>query len=503
VPVLSSHNPGRLANVVTLAYERQYEPKQKPASGCEPDGLNCLMTSPSPRPGRDVLEVVLLSGASCSGLARPLTRRSLPKSFSGAAICGFLFLLCACSGEVELYDPSQTPQDTLPTGVQKADLSLTFRIASEDSAVAQALGWPEGAVPDAEVTLSRTGSSEELTGTTDAEGSITFEKLLEGNYRASAVRILTEEERALLADPDRDVNALGGGGSFDVSAPATEKMISLAAGRPRSLVISEMSPVAEPNPAGFYSFGNYLELYNNSDTTVYLDGKLIGNAFAPSYDYPKWPCAEYERWSNDPEGIWAMFIYQFPGTGRQHPLAPGELAVIATDAIDHREYGDGAVDLSDADFEFIGTGDVDNPAAPNLVSVGQRPCCPGTTHGLEFRWPDLFVANPVDLDAVPKEVPTNYPSTSAVWRIPAEAVLDAALFESVRNSLGYPLCPNPIHDNFDRQTAVIIRGSAEGSHYSAHRRILYTLPDGRAILQHTRTSARDFVWALRSPGELP
>jgi hypothetical protein len=403
----------------------------------------------------------------------------------------------ACSGEVQLYDPNQTPQDSVPTDVQKATVTLTFRIAAEDSTVNQALGWPEGAVPDAEVTLNRSGSIEELTGVTDADGGITFEKLLPGNYRASALRLLTEEERGLLAEPDQDVNALGGGGSFDVAAPETEKILSLAAGRPRSLVIGELSRETEPYATGWYMWGHYLELYNNSDTTVYLDKKLIGIAFNQTYDSPNWPCAVYERWTNDPDGIWTSFIYQFPGTGREYPLASGDRAVIATDAIDHREFGEGAVDLSSADFEFIGTADVDNPGAANLVSVGPRPCCLG--HGLSFPWPDVFVANSVDFDGVPKEIPTNY--TGWYWRVPAEAVLDVALFRYKVNYSGYPPCPHPIHENFDRQEAAIL-GPGD-YYYSAQRRVLYTLPNGRAVLQHTRTSARDFVKLRRNPGELP
>jgi hypothetical protein len=402
---------------------------------------------------------------------------------------------------VQLYDPEQTPQDSVPGDVQKATLTLTFRIAIEDSTVSRALGWPEGAVPDAEVTLSRTGSTEELTGMTDAAGGITFEELLPGSYRASAVRILTEEERALLAEQDRDVNALGGGAGLSVEAPETEKTLSLAAGRPRSLVISEFSDVPEPHAGGFYNFGNYLELYNNGDTTVYLDQVLIGDGFTIDHDRPIDPCADYVSFTDDPDGVWVMFLYQFPGTGRDYPLAPGHIAVIATDAVDHRQFGEGAVDLSGAEFEFIGTADVDNPAAANLVSVGPRT---GDVlgHGMSF-WSNtdlMIVSEPVDLDAIPKEI-AGGALDYWIWRIPANAVLDIATFRLTRNYSAYPPCPQLIHPRFDRQEAILM--GPEDYHYSAQRRVLYTLPDGRAVLQHTRTSARDFVKLRRNPGELP
>jgi hypothetical protein len=423
----------------------------------------------------------------------------VPKGCSAPTVfCVFLFILSACSGEVQLYDPDQTPQDSVPGDVQKATLTLTFRIAIEDSTVSLALGWPEGAVPDAEVTLSRAGSIEELTGMTDAAGGITFEELLPGSYRASAIRLLTEEERALLTEPDRDVNALGGGGTFNVAAPETEKTLSLAAGRPRSVVISEMSDQYEPEDGGgYYDWGHYLELYNNSDTTIYLDQKLIGSAFSQTYDNPNWPCVDYEQWTNDPAGVWVMFLFQFPGTGRQYPLMPGDIAVIATDAIDHREFGEGAVDLSGADFEFIGTADVDNPGAANLVSVGPRPCCLG--HGLVFFGTSdvVIVADPVDLDAIPKEIPTGH--TYWIWRIPVDKVLDVGAFRHV--IAGNTPCPQLVHERFDRQESTAL---GSGDHYYSYQRpVLYRLPNGRAVLQHTRTSARDFVKLRRNPGELP
>ena len=122
----------------------------------------------------------------CPGSVQPPVRRSVVSRLSICAVVLLVLLLSACSGEVELYDPTQTPQDSIPTDVQKADITLTFQIATEDSTVSQALGWPAGAVPGAEVTLSRTNSSEEFTGVTDSAGGITFEKLLPGNYRASA-----------------------------------------------------------------------------------------------------------------------------------------------------------------------------------------------------------------------------------------------------------------------------------------------------------------------------
>jgi hypothetical protein len=113
-----------------------------------------------------------MSRALCPGQAEQPIQRSASKRFFVVTVCGFLLILSACSGEVQLYDPEQAPQDSVPGDVQKATLTLTFQIAIEDSTVSQALGWPEGAVPDAEVIVSRVGSTEELTGMTDLRGAV-------------------------------------------------------------------------------------------------------------------------------------------------------------------------------------------------------------------------------------------------------------------------------------------------------------------------------------------
>jgi len=422
----------------------------------------------------------------------------------GALLClaaALLSLLSTCSGEVRLFDPAETPPDTIPSGVQKADLILTVQVDPQDEGVSEALGWAQRAVPEAEVTLSRIRSTEELTGVTGDAGRVRFERLLPGDYRASAVRLLTEAERGRLVAPDEDVNALGGGTIFTVEAPATEASLELAAGRPRSLVISEWSVESGmSSPGTWYDFGDFLELYNNTDTTIYLDGKLIGAGVRGAWDYPNWPCSAYDRFRT-PDGVWIYYLYQFPGSGRQYPLPPGQPVVIATDAIDHGQYAEGMPDLSDADFEFIGSADVDNPRVPNLVSVGPREYFLG--HGLLYIDLDdiAVLADSVDLDALPKDFT---PGGLEVWQIPAAKVLDVVTWRTTRQGSFLP-CPRMVHERFDRQEARILDPcrSYPCEPRSGQRRVLLVQPDGRQVLQHTLTSARDFFARPRTPGLLP
>jgi hypothetical protein len=280
----------------------------------------------------------------------------------------------------------------------------------------------------------------------------------------------------------------------------TEAAIEVVASRRRSLIVSEWSCQNERMPSGgwYWRFGGFLELYNNTDTTIYLDGKLLAVGFGRAWDYSLEPCAELEPWRLDPDGLWVFFIDQFPGAGAEYPLSPGATAVIATDAIDHRQYAPEALDLSDADFEFFGGGDVDNPQVPNMESVGPREIPFG--HGTFYLSLDeiVVIADPVDLAALPRD---GAPGWAEMWRLPAEKILDVATWR-LAEGYGTPPCPRMVNERFDRQEATLFEPGSYDLR-SGQRRGLYFTPQGRAVLQHTRTSARDFVALTRSPGTLP
>jgi hypothetical protein len=112
----------------------------------------------------------------------------------------------------------------------------------------------------------------------------------------------------------------------------------------------------------FYFFDQFVEIYNSSEDTLYLDGCILTRNF-PS-DREDIEDIDYVR---------AIYAFQFPGTpvtGREHPILPGQLVVVAADAVDHSLYAN-AVDLSGADWEFFNPlgSDYDVPGVPNVVSV--------------------------------------------------------------------------------------------------------------------------------------
>jgi len=112
----------------------------------------------------------------------------------------------------------------------------------------------------------------------------------------------------------------------------------------------------------FYFYDQFVELYNSSQDTLYLDGCIL------TRNMP----------TNDPDIEWidhvrALYAFQFPGTpvdGRELPIYPGQYVVVAADAIDHSIWAN-ALDLSGADYEFFNPlgSDYDVPGIPNVTSV--------------------------------------------------------------------------------------------------------------------------------------
>ncbi len=424
-------------------------------------------------------------------------------------------LLGSCSPAADPVEPREVPLNTT-TGnpgdtVQRGNLKVTVTAAGEASQALEALGAPAGRVPEAHVRIRRSGESEVVTGTADADGLVAFTDLIPGRYDVSALRLLSADETARTTEADSaltGINVLGGGRRVQVQPPSSTTEVEAVAGRRGSLVISELhdwSPRETGGPTVQYSMAKYVEVYNNADTTVYLDGKIIAQAFDFVWESDASPsrCLDYERWRLDSEGIWSQRALRFPGSGRQYPVLAGRARVVAQQAINHDELypGFGLPDLSRADFEVVGTGqDIDNPAVPNMEHVGFRPSVDPLGRGfLVGAIPILVIVDNVDLESLPTDkLPLNYPD---YHRFPGEAILDLVTIQPVpRAHLSWRFCERLVSGLFDRQVAII---KDEFAGNSIHRRVLGATRTGHPILQRSKTSAVDLVRGPRSPGRVP
>ena len=99
-----------------------------------------------------------------------------------------------------------------------------------------------------------------------------------------------------------------------------------------------------------YQADQYLTLYNNSDQTIYLDGLCVGVVDPGSNLESPW--MNYTNMKRIPVND---LTWQFPGNGKEYPLAPGKETIIATNAVNHTggEFQHvNSVDLSRADWGF-------------------------------------------------------------------------------------------------------------------------------------------------------
>ncbi|MEP6780181.1 MAG: hypothetical protein ABJC26_09850 [Gemmatimonadaceae bacterium] len=398
-------------------------------------------------------------------------------------------------------NPIPTPTDTTThTGtIQRAVLNVQVSIDPNDAALASTLGLGVGGLT---VTLQHVGSADAaLTALTNSSGVTAFDNLLEGQYSVSIDRFLTATEKARLSAADGDIALLAAGASVNLVAPSRGAVMQLVASRRGSLVLSEFYDYA-PNVAGFaFKDAEYFEVYNSSDTTIYLDGILhFRDLTIPVHaQWPEDPCATVnDQLRLDPDGVWAYMIWAFPGRGRDYPLLPGKAAVVAVDAADMT--ASGTVDLSHAQFELAGG--IDNPSSGDMIrlvgGVGAfghgQPLLIGGLYGLA-----LPVAK--DTTSLPASTATNQGKESREFRIPRSAILDVvgvdmpvANYEAgLAYRSGLRACDPWTLPQWDRDRARLLQPLEQRA---MRRRSVGRTADGREILQSTGTGSRDFELGL-------
>jgi len=406
-----------------------------------------------------------------------------------------LLLLAACGGESGLSGPN----DDGGGSTLRPGLTVTVTVEPEASSIAQALGWT-GGVPNAEVRIHRIGTDFAWeTVLTDGSGTARFPNAIAGQYRVAGYRPLTDAE---VAQADGSTRALGDGVIMNV-ARSTEATLRLNPTQGGSLVISEVYGTAPFSSEINYDFHMYIEIYNNSDQTVFLDGMVLGtNIGVPNFDDGAGACEFTAAWRTDPRGLWAAAFHQFPGSGGQHPLGPGQIAVIARDAVDHSDIDIRFPDMSNADFEFLGPSDVDNPDVQNMPEAGVFIWPDG--HGLRFFVAhNFFLADRLEVNSLERGV-MQLPGVDVdLVLFPNELLLDVMSTEDndALQEQRSPPCGPAVPIALDRLSGGFIKHGVD-LEFSVQRLVIGTV-NGRDILQDTNTSAVDLVRALFTPGHLP
>ena len=238
---------------------------------------------------------------------------------------------------------------------------------------------------------------------TDAAGMVTVSGLVPGIYDIiTNWEMSGKEYKALLKDPegvDDKARVIVGVSLMNQRIfEAQDMVIDLSAAIVKGLMISKIYYSGTKDQMDRnYATDSYIEIFNNSDEVVFIDGKYLG--LAESVSPAAYPANE------NPDSIYMRQICKFPGNGADYPVQPGgSIVVAAKSARNHQESALNTVDLSHADFEvkvMEGSGNPDVPMLPiisnstkiqtlNLLSGGPNAVVLFETDEDVLSWPEVY-----------------------------------------------------------------------------------------------------------------
>lgn len=346
------------------------------------------------------------------------------------------------------------------------------------------------------VKLSDPTSGLAFQGTTDAQGIVNI-RVAYGNYIATAETKFSESGGIIYI-----FNGTSAKIRTSPQDPSlVESTLALNMSKSGQIVIKEFyyGGCFDIPTNKSYAKDQYFILYNNSDQVAYLDSLCVG--VASPYNAPT--SGKLSQWvktgtSELRDSVPLIsFGWMFPGTGTDHPLAPGAQVVISLNGINHAATISASVNLGVtgywAAYDPVNTKGQSTPdAGVNLLSNFWK-------NGTATSWvvsqlsPALFIFNLGGKTAA-QFVSTTYtddPSTTSTisncLMVDKNLVLDGV--ECFRNVTDSKRLRPEIDNGF-----TITDGSGQGQ--SVHRIVdlaATAAAGGRIVYQDTNNSSSDFV----------
>jgi len=168
-------------------------------------------------------------------------------------------------------------------------------------------------------------------------------------------------------DSGKEYNMRASASSVSISSSSSISLDYFFFNPESSLIFSEIYVVGSLNATSTGGLRDtYFRIYNNTDETIYADGLGIAestlvNSRANAYEV-------VTEANNRQINFTAGTIWVIPGNGTDYPILPGESIKIVDQAFNWDNEVPGALDHSDADFEWADDDprDTDNPAVANL-----------------------------------------------------------------------------------------------------------------------------------------
>lgn len=253
-----------------------------------------------------------------------------------------------------------------------------------------------------------------------------------------------------------------------------------------------------------YTYDTYLSIYNNSNKVAYLDSICIGMVTPMTSNSPS--KFVYDNGVLMDSIPLDQMAWQFPGTGKDYPLQPGEECVIAYSAINHKALHPNSIDLSKADYAFwtekfdMSSAQVQKPA----IGVKHLECIWRTKENtkafpianaakamilfkIEGVTAAQYVANPKNIT----KAPGGTSSSLDYLRIPKQWVLDGIECVTSADKNNKRLVTHVDAGYF------FIEGGAAGCGLAAIRKVEEVV-DGRIIYQDTNNSTLDLETTVPS-----
>lgn len=266
------------------------------------------------------------------------------------------------------------------------------------------------------------------------------------------------------------------------------------------LIIAEIFFAGTLQSSGNQYYGDdYVKLYNNTDHVVYADGLTFFET--------KFLTTQKLDFTPDimQQAVTVHALYTIPGSGKDHPVQPGEYLLLADTGIDHRVINPNSFDLSHADFEWYDVStqpsvlDIDSPTVENLDKWYCYTRSIFLLHNRGFKAYGI-ARIPVSREDYLRDYYYTYeyelltqagtfPMSASAYRLPNEWVVDLVTC-SVQSEYQWNITA-PSLDMGWTHCGTIDKDKTRYFH-SVRRKMIGLNADGNPILQDTNNSSDDF-----------
>lgn len=266
------------------------------------------------------------------------------------------------------------------------------------------------------------------------------------------------------------------------------------------LIISEIFYTGTLQSSGNnYNGDDYIKLYNNTDHVIYADGLTLFES--------KFLTTQKQNYQPDimNDAVTVDALYTIPGSGREHPVQPGEYLLLADMGIDHRAINPNSFSLEHADWEWYDISsspahmDIDSPLVENLDKWYCYTQSFFMLHNRGFKAYGI-ARIPISKDEYLRDYRYDYeyeqvtqvgtfPMSATAYHLPNEWVVDVVNC-SVSSSWVWNITASALDIGWT--SCGQIDNDKTRYFHAVRRKLLYVTDDSRAVLKDSNNSTEDF-----------